>query len=116
MSELKTFKPRVEKILEKYENTRNSDLSLLAQYLFIYQKSILSYTEDGEPCVRLKDFKKMPPSQTLVNNRKIIQNHDGLFLPTDPKVKRARQIKEKNIRDAEYREAKETKPLNHIDD
>ena len=110
MPQLKFFKDKVRSILKRHEKTRNNDHRLLAQYVYEFRKGIISQTADGEPCVKLADFEKMPPSQTLVNNRKIIQNHDGEFIPTDPKVRKARRIKEKNIRNAEYREAKEYQP------
>jgi hypothetical protein len=106
MPQLKHFKDKVRDVLSRHPKTRNNDHRLLAQYVYDYRRSLVSQTADGEPCVKLADFEKMPPSQTLVNNRKIIQNHEGEYLPTDPKVRRARQIKDANINNAEWREAK----------
>lgn len=105
MKQLKHYKKRVHDLLEKHPKARDNDHTLLAHYVYTHQKSLVHYTADGEPYVKLKDFKKMPPAQTLVNNRKVIQNTEGKFLPTKTEVRKARRIKEKNIRDAEWREA-----------
>jgi hypothetical protein len=72
-----------------------------------YLKKRQASQKQKPPSHELADFEKMPPSQTLVNNRKIIQNHEGKYLPMDPKVRRARQIKNANINNAEWREAKD---------
>jgi hypothetical protein len=44
--------------------------------------------------------------ENLRRVRQIIQNENEMYQPTDPKVRKARGIKEKNWREAEIREAK----------
>ena len=62
--------------------------------------------ELGQPVLPLKNFKHLPPMENLRRVRQIIQNENEMYEPTDPDVRKARGIKEKNWRDAEIREAK----------
>jgi len=105
---LKHYKEKVERILEKYEDSRNDDLVLLARYLSVFRQSLIHRDSSNRAYVYLDEMnaRKMPPSQTLANNRKVIQNEEGKYLPTDEKVRKARRIKEENIRNAEWRETK----------
>lgn len=104
--ELKTYKEKVYKILEKYENARNNDGSLLALYIYEFLPGLVDKTESGKQCICLEDIKRLPAIENIRRSRQIIQNDDNQFLPTDPKVREARKIKEKNWREAEVREAK----------
>lgn len=105
MPELKTYKAKVRRILELHPSARNNDGSLWAYYIQKYKPTLVVDTPHG-PAVPLKNFKHLPPSQSIRLARQLIQNDDGEYLPTDPKVKKARNIKEKNIRDAEWCEVK----------
>ena len=105
---LKTYKDKVKVILEKYEKARNNDGTLLAFYIWEYMPHMIGKDQDGEPCIRLSNIKHLPPIENLRRSRQIIQNDLGLFPPTDPKVCKARKIKEENWRNAEVREAKQS--------
>lgn len=75
-----------------------------------YYSKLLFKDRDGDWCIKLKNLKHLCSWQSIRLARQIIQNEHGLLVPTDPKVLKTRKIKEKNIRDAEWREAK-TNPM-----
>lgn len=108
MSELKTTKQKVEKILKEFEKARNSDGTLIAHFLNTFSKKYVHNDKDGEPCIKLRDFKNLPSFENIRRSRQIIQNDDGNYPPTDPEIIKKRNIKEKNWRDCEVREAKHT--------
>lgn len=103
--ELKTYKQKVEKILEDHESARNSDGTMIAYYINTYHKNLVTQDTDGEPAVSLRHLKDLPPVESLTRARRIIQNDDQKYPPTDPKVVKARKIKEENYRNCEVREA-----------
>lgn len=103
--ELKDYKDKVFKIMEEYPKARNNDLTLMAHYLKTYRSHLVKYDPEGVPYIELRDFKNMALPETLIRARRIIQNTDNTLLPTDPKVIKARRIKEQNYRDCEVREA-----------
>lgn len=105
-SELKDYKEKVYAIMEKYEQARNNDWTLIAHYVNTYRYHLLFENEAKDKCVALKDLKKFPSAETIIRARRLIQNEDGVLLPTDPAVSKKRRIKEQNYRDAEVREAK----------
>lgn len=107
--ELKTYKQKVYKILKEFPEARNSDGTLLAHYINIYQRQLVVPDANGSPAISLKNIKHLPPFENIRRVRQIIQNDNGDFLPTDPKVIKARKIKEKNWEDCEVREAKQLK-------
>lgn len=106
MAELKNFKPKVYSILEKHEQARNNDGTLYAYFIKKYCKHLVIQDPDGVDMLPLKNFKHLPPMENIRRVRQIIQNDNGDLIPTDPKVREARGIKEQNWRDAEVREAK----------
>lgn len=106
--ELKTYKQRVRKILEENIKARNNDGTLMAYYLVTFHKNLLSKDENNEWTIQLNNLKKLPPMENLRRSRQLIQNGGNMFLPTDPEVRKARQIKEENWKNAEVREANET--------
>lgn len=108
MAELKTYKAKVLKILEKHESARNNDGSLMAYYIKYHLPNLVTDIPDfpdSIPAVPLKNFQYLPPFESIRRVRVIIQNVDGLCPPTDPEVAEARKIKEKNMRECEVREA-----------
>lgn len=107
MSELKTYKQKVRYILEYVPQTRNDDGLLFAHYVNHFYPQLVRRMEDGHKYVALKHFKDLPSFETIRRCRQIIQNDNGDFIPTDPKVIKGRGIKEENWRNAEVREAKE---------
>lgn len=109
---LKDVKVKVRSILEQYPEARENDGHLYALFLSKYHPELISAVphpiKPGETIkmLQLSNFRKMPPLESLRRSRQIIQNDDGEFQPTDPKVRKARRIKEKNWKDAEVREAR----------
>jgi len=87
---LRTVKERVEYILEKHPNARNSDLYLIILYLRYF-------TELGKyikyiPYEVIKQYDGI--TETIRRMRQKIQE-EGRYLPTDPKVlKRRRKLYE----------------------
>ena len=106
MEELKGRAQKVFKIMERHEQSRNNDWTLMAHYINTYYPR-LTTTIDGDIAIKLKDLKKLPSWQSIRLSRQIIQNEHGKLLPTDPKVRKIRKIKEKDIRECEWREAKQ---------
>lgn len=106
MSELKHFKVKVKHILELYEKARNNDGTLYAYFIKMYCPSLLVTDPDGVDMLPLKNFQHLPAMENIRRCRQIIQNDNQILRPTDPKVLKARRIKEENYRNAEVREAK----------
>ena len=108
MAELKTYKQKVARLLAKWERARNDDGVLYAHYINTYHPSYVHRDAEDKPYVRLEDLKNLASPDTINRCRQIIQNVDGLYLPTDPAVRKARKIKEENYRNCEVREANNT--------
>lgn len=107
MAELKTYKERVRSILELHESARNNDGSLYACYINKYHHGLVKQDMYGKnSSILLNDFKHFPPMENIRRSRQLIQNGDNEYLPTDPKVRKARRIKEENWTNCEVREAK----------
>lgn len=79
----------VTEILAKDENTRNSDLWLCIQ--FWRKKGIRVY-------VNYADLDKMTTPETITRVRRIIQNNQGQYLPTNPETLYRRKVKEELLR------------------
>lgn len=105
-TELKHYKEKVLTILRDNENARNNDGSLYAYFIQKYCKQYIVPDANGDPGVPLKNFRHLPPMETLGRCRRIIQNDNNLYLPTLASVRKERRIKEQNWREAEVREAK----------
>ena len=103
--QLKGRAAKVYTVLEERPHARNNDWTLMACYILKYYSKLLFTNADGDWCIKLKNLKILCSWQSIRLARQIIQNEHGLLLPTDPKVMRVRKIKEKNIKDAEWREA-----------
>ena len=104
MKQLKEYKPRVYGILEKYPETRDCDKVLTAKYIELFHSELLLETSRGLS-LPLINWTKLPPLDTILRNRRVIQNQEGKFLPSDPKIAKMRKQKEL---DYEYAEARET--------
>lgn len=107
--ELKGDVLRVHDILEANEDARNCDWVMIARYVAKYHHSSMKMDEAGSKYSYLRDWHEFTPAETLVRARRIVQNDMHLHLPTNPKVRKARRIKEQNYREAEVREAKQIK-------
>jgi len=87
--ELKKVKEYVLELLEKDERCRNSDK-------WLTYKVMRKFTNIYIP---FEDFEKMPSFESIRRTRAMIQNKEGLFLPTDKDV-----IKKRKINQEEWRE------------
>ena len=102
---LRDIKDKVYKILEQHPKARDNDGTLIAHFLFEHSNQFVREDMDGELVIRMKDFQNLPPFNSVSRARRIIQNDDGLFLPTSAAVRKARRIKEDSYRNWEVREA-----------
>lgn len=94
----KNIRKNVEQILQDYPQTRNSDRLLYVTYW----KVIDDLPIDNETSARnfAKLFvKKSTNSESIRRARQLIQQ-EGLFLPTDEKVIKARHKKQIQMKDA----------------
>lgn len=92
-SELTRTREAVIQILKEYPNTRNNDFYLQILYLKIVEGLPLPWI-DYETIRHLGG--KM---ESIRRVRAKIQNEEGLFPPTDPKVVHKRRNKEAKMRD-----------------
>ena len=102
--ELKGRMVKVYKVMLDNESARNNDWTLMAHYIKRYYSRLI-FEHDGDWCIKLKSMKKLPSWQSIRLSRQVLQNEKGLVLPTDPKVTKVRRLKEKSIKEVEYREA-----------
>ena len=90
---IKMLKDKVEHCLEKYPDTRNSDIALtIAVWHEYYNNNILNI--DGELLVKLKDLYELPREDNIKRIRAKFQNEKKQYLPTDPIVRKKRRILE----------------------
>lgn len=94
LEKLKTVRDRVEYLLEKYPNARNSDLYLTILYL-------RKFTELGKyikyiPYEIIKKYDGI--FESIRRARQYVQNTLGKYLPTDERVLRRRRKKERVLR------------------
>jgi len=98
MAKLKTYKEKVFKILKDHMLSRNDDGLVIAYYIKYHQANLVTLDINRtDRCIKLKDFIHLDPIENITRARRIIQNEDGHFLPTDPAVRKQRKIKEKEM-------------------
>lgn len=88
-TEFATQKKIIEGILEKSERARNDDKWLTYLLLRHYTKVFIPF----------EDFKKIPAFANAQKIRQRIQNKEKRFLPTDPKVRQKRGVRNSEIRE-----------------
>lgn len=97
MSKIKNLKKEVLFCLEKYPETRNSDIKLTnAIWIEFYAYRIRKV--DGEWVVRLIDLYELPTEDNVKRVRAVVQNEEHKYLPTSEEVRRKRKIKEEEWR------------------
>lgn len=96
---------RVANILRDHVKARNNNGTLLAYYIRLYNPTCIDKDAEGVPHIKLNKLQNLDSIESIIRARRIVQNHHGLYLPTDPKVRKARRIKELNYTNAEVREA-----------
>lgn len=107
MAELKTYKQKVAYVLHHHEEARNSDVKLFEYYVGLFHPDALIEAHDDTLGVSFDAMEFLPAFETLRRSRQIIQNDNGEYLPTDPKVIERRGNRERNYREVEVREARE---------
>lgn len=90
----KTLKSQVEFILQVYPETRNSD-KLLTWYIWDCIYEVIGKTPLGAEFIREELFMKAPSEDNIKRIRAYFNNKEKKYLPTDPKVLKARGILEK---------------------
>lgn len=89
VDELVNIKELVKNILEHDERARNEDLWLTYRVFRVFTNVYIPFS----------DFEKLPSPETIARCRRLIQNNDGLFPPTNPDVIAKRAKREKTIRE-----------------
>lgn len=86
-----TLKTKVERILEGYPETRNSDTLLTSQLWKVFHRNAL-LTKDGiNFYIKVEDISKLPREDHIKRYRARIQNQEHRFPPTDPEILKKRQ-------------------------
>lgn len=93
-----TLKEKVLNVLEKYPDTRNSDITLTLRIWLEYHRNDISVFE-GKNYVRLTKIFDLPREDNIKRIRAKIQNEEYLFLPTDPNIIKKRKLNEKKWRE-----------------
>jgi len=126
--EFESIREKVKYVLEVDEQSRNSDIRLLCQYLlkftpyrvvnfdeinYLVQKiqealnnaKDISFTTKAQlrtlehKLSKVPSLNQFPYFSTIHRVRRKIQNEDEIFIPTDPKVAEKRNIRAELIRD-----------------
>ncbi len=88
MPNLAEVQERVEHVLRVDERSRNDDKWLIYLVLRSYTNIFIPYD----------DFRKLPSFESISRVRRKFQNNAGLYLPTDPKVQKKRNLFSEEIR------------------
>jgi hypothetical protein len=91
------LKIKILDILERVEKTRNDDIELMLHIWNVYHKDFLHY-HDAKIGVTFESIRILPRNDDIKRIRAVIQNEEGKFLPTDPKVRRKRRLSEDDWR------------------
>ena len=92
------LKEKILVILEKFEKTRNDDVELMLMIWYNYHRKDLFQDGTGWS-VNLDKIRRLPREDHIKRIRAIIQNDEKLYLPTDPEVRKKRQISEEEWRE-----------------
>jgi hypothetical protein len=95
---MKTLKKQVEYCLQKYEETRNSDIKLTNAVWIEFYPGYLSRNEKNEWMVKLTNLYELPHEDNVKRIRAHFQNDKKMYLPTKIKIVRKRKIKEEEWR------------------
>lgn len=85
----------VRQLLKDEPDCRNDDKLLM---LRVFQK-FLNQAENGKVILTLDNISEIPSAETIIRTRAKIQNDEGVYLPTDPDVRRRRGISEQVYRE-----------------
>jgi len=87
ITEFDTVKELVNYLLKVDVRCRNDDKWLTYQVMRHFTKIFIPF----------EDFDKLPAFETIKRTRAVIQNVEGRYLPTDPKVIDRRERRQKKI-------------------
>lgn len=95
MSRQNTLEAKIRHILARYEETRNDDVRLQVQLIdtFGSPADILWRPDFKDSMIRISALRTFREDH-VKRVRAKIQNDDGDFLPTDPDIRKKRQISE----------------------
>jgi len=91
-----TIRENVIEILDSYEDARNSDKMLMFLYWKKYDNVV---DEEGNLSMNLFTSRITTSPESLVRIRRVIQS-EGMFPPTNKKVKKRRKIRERDMKEA----------------
>lgn len=95
MSDKIKLRDMIEDRLEHAEETRNSDIKLtIAIWIKYYPDQVLDTSRGEKTGIFLESLFKLPREDNVKRIRAKIQNVEHRFLPTDPEVRKKRQISE----------------------
>lgn len=87
--EIKTLAHKVETILREFPPTRNSDIELTKTiWIQFYPQHI--FGRDGRAYIQLCDLWELPREDAIARCRRIVQNDEKKYPPTDWKIAEAR--------------------------
>jgi hypothetical protein len=95
---MKNLKDKVITILSQQEQSRNSDIILTQHIWYNYYQKYLFKSVDDRWSVRIGDLFNLPSQDNIKRIRAKIQNEEHKYLPTDPEIRKKRQIKEEEWR------------------
>jgi hypothetical protein len=88
-----TLKEKIIHCLNKYPDTRNSDIRLTNAVWYEFHHSKLIRLDNGELAVKLVDLYELPREDMIKRTRALL-NSEGLYLPTDEKILKQRKLLE----------------------
>jgi len=95
---MRHLKEKIKYCLQKYPETRNSDVKLTNSIWVEYYNKYLIRDECGNLAVKLIDLYELPRQDDVRRIRAKIQNEEGLLLPTSLEVVKQRRINENKWR------------------
>ena len=91
------LKSKILHCLEKYPETRNSDIKLTNAVWYEFHNDKIKNFE-GRNYVALQDLYDLPREDNIKRTRAKIQNEEGKYLPTEEKILKQRKILEQKYR------------------
>ncbi len=85
---------KIEYCLQKYPESRNSDIKLTNSIWFEFHSHKLFKDEQGDLTVKLKNLYDLPREDNIKRIRAKVQNTEHKFLPTLEKIRKQRKILE----------------------
>lgn len=95
---IKNLKLMVENSLRDDIDSRNSDIRLTNYIWLKYYSDSIQLTDKNEYYVKLSNLYYLPKQDDVGRWRQKFQNEKGIYLPTDPEVRKQRRMKEIEIR------------------